>query len=256
MKNTPVRIIALLALSITGLQAVPAQNGWRIVDQGGEITLISKGRLKQAWGEDALIMDGAKNRILFLSAEKKAYASGTPDEYCALMKEVQDELIAKLPPDQREAVTARRGQKEGDTPPAVVVKYLGAGEKVSGLATDKYAVMVDSKLYEEVWLATDADFLKHFKPLVSIFRSFSQCVSSMAMKDDVESTKEYLDLYEKGVEVKARRAGSGDEEDSGQEAQVERVTLTDSEFAIPAGYSTMALREFVRSQMGGMEQEP
>lgn len=256
MKNTPFRIVALLVLFVAILQAAAAQNGWRIVDQGGETTLISKGRLKQAWGEDALIMDGTKNRILFLSAEKKAFASGTPDEYCRLMKEMQDELIAKLPPDQRSSVTARRGQKEGGTQPAVAVKYQGSGGKVSGLTTDKYAVTVDGKLYEEIWLATDADFLKHFKPLVGIFRDFSQCVSSMAMKDDVESTKEYLDLYEKGIEVKARRAGSGGEEGSGQEASVERVTVTDAEFAVPAGYSVMDLRVFVRSQMGGTGQEP
>jgi len=256
MKTTPVRLIALLVLSIACLEAATAQNGWRIVDQGGEITFISKGRLKQAWGEDALIMDGVKNRILFLSTEKKAFASGTPDQYCALMKEMQDELIAKLPPDQREAVTARKGQKEGGTQPTVVVKYQGAGQKVSGLATDKYAVMVDGKLYEEVWLATDADFLKHFKPLVGIFRSFSECVGSMAMRDEVESAKEYLDLYEKGIEVKARRAGAGGEEDSDQEAQVERVTVSDAEFVVPPGYSSMELREFVRSQMGGAEQEP
>ena len=76
---------------------------------------------------------------------------------------------------------------------------------------------------------------------------------SAGMQDEVETTKEYLDLYEKGVEVKIRRAGTEGEAEGDEESQVERVTVSDSEFAIPAGYKKTELRTFVYGQMGGMD---
>ena len=255
MKNMVNRFVITIAVIVLAGQTALAQKGWRITDENGEITLISNGRLKQSWGEDALIMDGKQNKILFLSAEKKGYAQGTPEEYCALMKEVQDAMMANLPPDQRAMIEGMRGNKDKAKPRKVVVKPLGSGGQVSGLETDKYAVYVDGELYEEVWLANDPDFLKQFKPLVAIFRGFSQCVGSMSSQDDVEVSKEYLDLYQKGIEVKARRAGAEAEEETAEESRVERVILAESEFAIPPGYTKMELRVFVYGQMGGMGDE-
>jgi hypothetical protein len=237
------------------LHSAAAQNAWRIVDESGEITLISNGRLKQAWGDDALIMLGPENKVIFLSSEKEAYAQGTPEQYCLLMKEVQGEMIAKLPEDQRSMIEGMRGKNEPGKAPKVFVKHQGSGGTVAGLATEKYAIIVEGKLYEEVWLATDPDFLEHFRPLVSIFRGFSQCVSSMSMKDEVESSEEYLDLYAKGIEVRVRRADSAEEEPPETGTKIDRVTVADSEFAIPAGYSKMELREFVYGQMGGMDDQ-
>ena len=253
MTNKLSRFVITLAVVCLAMSCAVAQNGWKIIDESGEITLVSNGRLKQSWGEDALIMDGRRNQILFLSAEKKAYATGTPEEYCALMKETQEAMMAKLPSDQRSMIEGMRGDTNEHKAQKVAVKSLGPGGMVSGLATEKYAVSVDGELYEEVWLATDPDFLKQFKPLVSIFRGFSECVGSMSLKDDVETSKEYLDLYEKGIEVKARRAGAEGEGETGHEAHVERVRVADSEFAVPAGYTKMELRAFVSAQMGGMD---
>lgn len=257
MKTTLGRSAVLFTLIVISLQMALAQNAWKIVDESGEITLISNGRLKQSWGDDALLMDGKKNRILFLSSEKKAYAQGTPEEYCALIKEAQDGMMAKLPPEQRAMLEGMRKNKEGAKPPKVVVKPQGSGGKVSGLETEKYAIYVDGELREEVWLATDVDFVKQFKPLIGIFRGFSQCVGSMSMsmQDEVETSKEYLDLYEKGIEVKARRAGADEEGQTEEESTIERVTVSDSEFAIPSGYKEIDLRVFVYGQMGGMDDE-
>jgi hypothetical protein len=169
MKTTASRFLATCVVIVVFLHAAVAQNGWKIVDASGEVTLISDGRLKQSWGDDALLMDGKKNRILFLSAEKQAYAQGTPDQYCTLMKEAQDAMVAKLPPEQRSMMENMRKQKSGGKPPAVVIKSQGSGGLVSGLKTEKYAIYVDGELREEVWLATDPDFLKQFKPLIGIF---------------------------------------------------------------------------------------
>jgi hypothetical protein len=253
MRYTVAQLAIGFAVLSFALQIAVAQNAWKITDQSGEVTLISNGRLKQSWAEDGLIMDGKKNQILFLSSKKKAYAKGTPEEYCKLMKEAQETMMAKLPPDQRAAVEGMYGKKQGGKAPKVVVKAQGAGGKVSGLQTEKYAVYADNELYEEVWLATDPDFLKHFKPLASIFRVFSECVGSMALKDPVESSKEYMNLYEMGIEVKARKAGSEAKEEPGKEAIVERVAAAEAEFAVPPGYMNMDLRTFVYGQMGGMD---
>ncbi len=249
------RILFVMMVVALSLSTVYAQNGWKIVDQSGEVTLISNGRLKQSWGDDGMLMDGKKNRITFLSAEKGAYAEGTPEEYCTLLKEVQDAMMAKLPAEQRSMIEGMRKQKTGSAPPKVVVKSQGSGGVISGLKTEKYAVYVNDELREEVWLATDPDFTKQFKPLIPIFRGFSQCVGSMTagMQDEVETSKEYLDLYEKGVEVKIRRAGTEGDGEGEEESQVERVTVADSEFAVPAGYKKIELRTFVYGQMGGMD---
>ena len=257
MKTTVSRFLATCVVIVVFLHAAVAQNGWKIFDSSGEVTLISNGRLKQSWGDDALLMDGKKNRILFLSAEKQAYAQGTPDQYCTLMKEAQDAMVAKLPPEQRSMMENMRKQKSGGKPPAVVIKPQGSGGLVSGLKTEKYAIYVDGELREEVWLATDPDFLKQFKPLIGIFRGFSQCVGSMSvsMQDELETSKEYLDLYEKGVEVKVRRPGADDEQGGDEESRVERVSVPDSEFAVPDGYKEIDLRTFVYGQMGGMDDE-
>ena len=132
MNTMTCRLLVTLMVVPLGLSALHAQNGWKIVDQSGEVTIISNGRLKQSWGDDAMLMDGKKNRITFLSSEKNAFAEGTPEEYCALLKEVQDAMMAKLPAEQRSMIEGMRKQKSGSAPPKVVVKPQGSGASSRG----------------------------------------------------------------------------------------------------------------------------
>ena len=72
----------LMAVAIVAWLVIPADAGLVMVDQNGDTTLISKGRIKNASEGIIWIMDGPRNQMIFIDDDKKMYSSGTPDEYC------------------------------------------------------------------------------------------------------------------------------------------------------------------------------
>jgi hypothetical protein len=119
-----------LGLSVLLLVASGAEAGWLIVDENGDQTLISRGRLKmspkQADGH-SMVLDLARARMWVADAGRKLYWDGTVEEYCqavrgtmAATQKIMAEQMKDMPPAQRE--------------PMQMLKQMG-GQASAGTAT-------------------------------------------------------------------------------------------------------------------------
>jgi hypothetical protein len=131
----------------------------------------------------------------------------------------------------------------------VTVKGAGDGGIVAGLKTVKYGVEVDGELYEEIWLATDSDLLNEFKALKPLLRKFSACASTFGTEFAPENAPEYLQLMERGVEVKSIAYTDGSPEPVTDVVKLEKKDLPESEFSVPRDYRQVTFGEMLKSQM-------
>jgi hypothetical protein len=250
-------IIAVITLLI--LSASPALAGWKAVDKEGAITLVSNGKFKHVSPEDGMItlFDSAKGTITMVNDREKVYTTGKPQDFCKGMKEMMDsakkqmdEAMANVPPEQR-AMMEEMMKQSMPTPstapaakPSVSIKKAGSGGKVAGWDTDKYQVMVDGKLYEEVWLVSDSAIKKDIAKVdFSAFQEFSSCTRDQhGGGQDPEDTPEYMELVKKGWEVKSVSHGTV-EQHSSDTVSLEKKDIPESEFSVSPGYRKVGMME-------------
>lgn len=257
------RRIALL-LAACAL-ALPAQvfAGFLFVDERGAQMFLSKGRIKHvsSSGEEPVVaVDSTRGRLWVSNPRAKAYWEGTVEEFCTAVKaltggaagaamspemdKLMKEKLAGLPPDQQEMVKqmmARSGQAQQaapEPPPRVTVEAAGDGENVAGLATKKFRVLADGKLYEEVWLTSDPAITREFDmgKAPEIIAKFSACQARGASR--VQETDAYRQLFAKGWPLKTVAHGGGFSRP--HVVKAERRDIGDAEFAPPSGYKKLA----------------
>jgi hypothetical protein len=123
-------LIALLAV------APAAEAGWLIVDQDGNQTMLSCGRLKVAPKQSegaSMVLDVARARMLVADSSRKVYWDGTVEEYCqsvqgmmaGLEKQLAEQL-KDLPPAQREQMKEMMKQIIGSSPTASSTRSCGS----------------------------------------------------------------------------------------------------------------------------------
>lgn len=239
--------------------ASPALAGWKAVDKEGNITLFSDGKFKHVSPEDGMIsiFDSAKGVITMVSEHERVYASGKPEDFCKGMKEMMDAAkeqmdaaMANIPPEQRAMMEEMMKQSmpaESAGPvakPSVSIQKAGSGGKVAGWDTDKYKVMVDGNLYEEVWLVSDSTLKKDIEKVdFSIFQKFSSCTEDQYGRgQDPEDTPEYMELMKEGFQVKTVSHGDV-EHHSSDTVSLEKRDIPESEFKVPAGYRKVSITE-------------
>ena len=108
---------------------------------------------------------------------------------------------------------------------------------------------MDGELYEEIWLATDSDLLNQFKSLKPLLRKFSTCASTFGTEFTPENSPEYLQLMERGVEVKSIAYSDGSPEPVTDVVKLEKKDLPEAEFSVPRGYRQITFEEMLKSQM-------
>jgi len=241
--------VSFVMAAILGL-TVSAFAGWVQVDREGATTLISEGMLKEtSMGDDQYsILDAKKGNITFINSKRKVYARESIDDFCKA-------VIAELGKAKKDAPgedQAKRGKGGKATPKVSVVKE-GDGGVVAGYNTVKYKVLTDGKLYEEVWLTTDAAVMKELESLFrTVMKKFEKCLSSLAdivhtLPLAVEESPEYKKLEQAGWQLKSRSYSGSGEPATYEVIKLEKKDIPASEFAIPSGFKKVPIFELMFS---------
>ncbi len=248
MRVTAILHYILVVLILSGIsQTVNA--GWLMVEQEGDTSLISNGRLKSSAEGISWILDGPGNKMIFIDGNRKAYASGSVENYCQATATLFDEAMQGLAIEQRKALEEMIQQSQNDAGHLVSVSVAGDGGVVAGLKTVKYRVQVDGELYKEIWLATAPALLREFKPLIPLLQKFGSCANTFGTEFMPENSAEYLHLMERGVEVKSIIYTDNSPEPVTEMVKVENKALPETEFSIPPDYRTMSFEQMLKSQM-------
>jgi hypothetical protein len=234
---------------LLGLLAVTVEAGWVMQEKEGDQTLISKGRLKSSADNISWILDGPGNKVYFIDGHEKTYATGTVEDYCGATAALVEQTMKNLPAEQRKSMEQMMKKDNEEARHTVSVMGAGDGGSVAGLKTVKYKVEVDGELYEEIWLATDSDLLNEFKSLKPLLRKFSTCASTFGTEFTPENSSEYLQLMDRGVEVKSIAYSDGSPEPVTDVVKLEKKDLPEAEFSVPRGYRQITFEEMLKSQM-------
>jgi len=227
----------------------PAAAGWIMVEQEGDVSIISNGKLKSSAEGVTWILDGPGNKMIFIDGNQKSYASGTVEDYCHATTSIIDEAMDGLNAEQRQVLEEMMQKNQGDSGHEVSISKAGDGGLVAGLKTTKFSVQVDGELYKELWLATKPGLLREFKPLIPLLQKFSSCASTFGTEFMPENSSEYLRLMEHGVEVKSIIYSDNSPEPVTEMIKMENKDLPETEFSIPANYRRMSFEQMLRSQM-------
>ena len=213
------------------------QAGYVLTDADGSKTFISKGKMKFA-GADAensyLVVDNAADRIMMVDGTRKFFAAGTVEEYCRMMKQMAKGF--------EEIGMATDGMEENAQPS---VEVIAAGqETIAGIAADKYKVMVDGDLYEELWLTGKSDLTGELGKNWSE-EKFLGCLKET--EGPVENSKAYSELSKKGWVLRSI-SHAGEQETNTDVVALEQKMIPDSEFTAPDGYRKLKFEEFLGSE--------
>jgi hypothetical protein len=247
------RLMRGLILAVLVAAAPAAHAGWVITDADGQETLVSNGMMRNGWDETSgMIVNGKDNKLIMYDGKQKAYAEGTMEELCEVTSSFMEMMMKDVPAEQREMMKKMMGH--GDGTPTVEVKSKGGGEKIAGFATERYEVLVDGTLYEEVWLTDDKKLMKDFEPLRDALGSFVKCMSGLQAMGGTppEATDEYLGLMKKGLALRTKSHRQGPESTSHDTTAVVEKKISDDAFKAPDGYRKVAFQEL----MMGMNQNP
>ncbi len=256
----------------TVLATSPAFAGWVVEEVSGpkesqEVTVlyVQDNRIKIV-ESDTVIFDLNKNRFVILLPERKIYTTGTPEdlakqmgmasEQMEQMRKMQEEYMQQLPPDQREMI---RKQMESMTPRGtsrdkeMALKIEETSEKadIAGYSARKYRVMVDGEPAEDLWISDQINISDEID-LDKMYNMTDSMKGPMA-EQSYESTPEYRALQRKGLRLKSIDYSSGYGGAPGEVTivrKVEKKSIPDSEFQIPAGYREVPFREFINAQAG------
>lgn len=230
--------MSVFLLSILLLSSASSA-GWTISENGKEVALVSKGKMKSTWENGSIIVEGEKNVLHFINDVEKVIASGTAEEFCSAIEKMRDKMMENLPPEHREMVKKMMGSRK---PPKVELAKKGAGGKISGFETIRYEVTADGELYEELWLSEDKELLKDFKEIMRIMGKFTQCTAKMGGMGSAispEATPEYAKVFELGVILKS----IGHHEQETEITEMTQRDVKDTEFALPKGYKSVTFEE-------------
>src|SRR5258706_9204620 len=113
--TTPGPLTALrgLALFVILVAASTADAGWLIVDDNGDQTLVSRGRLKMAPREGdgrAMVLDLARARMWVADSGRRLYWDGTVEEYCQAVRGSMGMVEQQMAEQLKDLPEAERAQ--------------------------------------------------------------------------------------------------------------------------------------------------
>ena len=192
------------------LGPLAAHAGWLIVDEKGEQTLLSRGRLKmapkQAEGGPVLMLDVGRappvGRRCRGGAATGRHHRGIlpgvrpmPPWQLAEREDLPPASASRSPDDEARWAAARRPPAPGSPSSATAET-----QTIAGLPTRKYRVLANGALYEELWLTSDAALLRELDlgRAPDTFGRMFACMATAGGGERVEATAEYRQLYAQG----------------------------------------------------------
>lgn len=231
--------------------------GWLEVDQDGNRSYISDGKIKDVGSEEGTwtVFDSVSGELLMVDDERRVYTRAPVSEYCLSMQAAADQVLQQMSPEERAVMEQMMGgltkrPAEGKQP-AVSVSSLGKGEDIAGFATERYQVKVDGKLHEELWLAPDAPVHQELN-MEGLKRSqteMSRCLQAgpfgARIGPSPEETPEYEAMARKGWAMRSIQYDAGEPRTRTEIVSLEKRDIPSAEFQPPADYRQVDVREFM-----------
>lgn len=257
MKFFSIVVFAALTAGFAG----EARGGWMQVDEGGAFVLISEGRVKFFTEDEdgmTIVSDLKSGEYMFVDNAARIYTRGSADRLCKGLAGVK--AAKEMSTEHKGRIERMIGADKKGKAPKVSVKKAGSGGIIAGFRTEKYTVTSDGKLYEEVWITTDAALLKELNgpkglsSLVAGMRKIEICLkdayaraigkSGAGKGMEVEDSKTYGELLKKGWLL--RKIHYGHEGPVEREVlSMEKKKVSPSEFKPPSGYKEVPPRKIM-----------
>jgi len=244
------KLAAAAAVAVLSLSAAcPARAGIRIQEadlefpqdvsiywfQGG------KARVEGALEGLTVIIDIKNGEGWLVDSASKRFAGGKITELAEELRKVEGALDNDPAPGDS---ADKKAATESAKPLAVVVKDLGAGERLQGYGTRHYQVLVADELLEELWLAP--------KTLVAgeiDLAAFGTAMQKMlgggaGLSQGYEERETYRNLRAGGYPLRQVLYFVGEK----STIEVTSVTIKDlpvSDFAVPKGFSKVGYAELL-----------
>ena len=231
--------------------------GWVMEDRDGSTTYMLGDWVKvddpEAEGFSSIY--NLSERILILvNPDQNSYAEGTIDDYCAALNDMTSKMMEGMTEEQKQMMETYMKNSNSGPAPDVKIQSEGTGEKVAGYSTEKYSVMVDGELFQEVWISKDGalqDIVDAYTEIEPITREMVGCSSFEINLDiDPEYSEAYLELMQSGVELKSISYEYGSPDPGTDIVRLERAALTKEDLIPPAGYKKVNFQEFMNAQQG------
>jgi hypothetical protein len=250
--------VGALAGAVVLLAVAAADGGWIVVDHSGDQTLISQGRLKMAprRTEDAsMVLDLVRGRMWVADAGRRLYWEGTVEEYCeaaggmmALAQQQLSDHVKNMPPAQRAQMEQmmRPTTRGAGTAPRVTIERAGDTETIAGLPANKYRVLANERLHEELWLTSDPALTRELElgRAPDTFGRLFACLAGPASGGErVEASPEYRQIFARGWPLKAVHHGEGVAAARTLVTRVERREIPERDFTPPAAFRPAPLVE-------------
>lgn len=248
----------LLSLSASGAFA-----GWEFVENSKgddgqsdtQTSCIQDNRMKFVAPDYIMIVDVNKNTISYADTKRKAYWTGTPEEFAAQaqknmenMDRMMEKQLSQLPINQREQVRQSLVQEMSrrfQTPPSKIeVKAAKQNDKIAGHEVTKYEVMMNGQLRQELWIAEDVKVSKDLdiKKFGNMMKSF-QSPFGRNDQDAALSSPEVMEVISKGWPLRKVDYDEDGYREQDEVVKLENKSLSDAVFALPAGYREMPMSE-------------
>ena len=201
MKFRVTAIVMVLMLILAG----SAWAGWVIQEtmDGGETTLYFHNNQMKVEADGMVQLFNLKTqKLAMINPAVKCYWQGEVSEIKNSIQSAMEESLKALPKEQREAA---RKMMQANNPSVgenqnIQVHDTGKTETIAGYKAQKYEVMVNGELKEELWLAPKLNLSGEidFEKLGNMMEAFSMD----NMEDAYEFDPKVMALYKKGYPVK------------------------------------------------------
>lgn len=229
-----VRAGVLCLLSAAWLQA-----GW-VIDEvtryaGGEEfrqrLYIQEGRFKSENNDETVIVDLVKENVYFVYDHEKRYFGGRLSD-----------VVAELRRSTMTEMNEEENLLDNPTGPldaGVVLEVSKTGETLTlaGYKSEKYQVVVDGELKEELFISGALPVHKELDPLklAEVMLRLGG-VSTPSSKEFFQMAEGYNDLMKKGYPIRSIEYDPSGEVILNEIEKVEKRNIPASEFAPPKGY--------------------
>lgn len=251
--------IAAIAVA-AALAATAAHAGYRLTDERGMRTEISKGRMKQTMTGNVPVqssLDVGAGRMWMANTEKKVYWEGPIDEFCGQMKQAVGSMqsamkanieahMKDMAPDQKakmQAMLKNLGGDEGEAkaPKTRLVK-TDETETIAGLPTRKVQLVVDGEVTGDFWITTDPGLSKELRldKAAATMSKFRNCQSSSKGLGQMSAMQ---DVFSQGFPLKTVTYVNGKMLMGQSYNKVETAEIADAEFTPPPGFQKVTLQE-------------
>lgn len=225
------------------LSAVWLHAGW-VIDEvtryaGGEEfrqrLYIQEGRFKSESADETLIVDLAKETVYFVYDGEKRYFGGKLTDVIA---ELRKSTMTEMNEEENVLDNPTGPLDEGVS---LEVSKIGESLTLAGLKGEKYQVVVDGELKEELFISAALPVNKEIDP-----RKLSEVmlrlggVTSPSSKEFFQLADEYVALIKKGYPIRSIEYDPTGEVILTEIEKVEKQNVPAAEFAPPKGYERIS----------------